>query len=62
MISTILFSLSALCFGALLSPRKASPRPLTSMPIYTYYVGDEAPLPTWQRKAGAAAQVAQRCG
>jgi hypothetical protein len=62
MISTILFSLSALCFAALFSPSKSATKPSASMPVYTYYVCDDMPVPTWQRKGPSPARVAQRCG
>jgi hypothetical protein len=66
MISYVLFALSALCFAAMLSPRKSSPpaRQAYTYQAYTYYV-DEArsqPLPTWKRKPAPPARVAERVG
>ena len=58
MIATILFSLSALCFANMFKPGK-SDRPSTR-PVYTYYVCDDMPLPTWQRKVARPVRVAQR--
>jgi hypothetical protein len=58
MISSVFFTLSALCFAAMLSPRK-SPMPVPRQ-VYTYYVGDTGPMPTWKRKVVPAARVAAR--
>jgi hypothetical protein len=52
MISTILFTLSAVCFGAMMMPSKKltkTMRPMTQ--IYTYSVCDAKPMPTWKRKS-----------
>jgi hypothetical protein len=55
MISTLCFSLSALCVAGMFSPRK------TAKPArqdYTYFVCEATPLPTWKRKTAPMARVA----
>ena len=55
MISTLLFTMSALCVAAMFSPDRSA-RPV--MPIYTYYVCGDEPMPTWQRKDAPRERVA----
>ena len=62
MISTILFSLSALCFAAMFAPGKSSKPLKSSEPVYTYYVCDDAPIPTWKRKFPVVGRVSERVG
>jgi hypothetical protein len=60
MISSILFSLSALCFAAMLAPaRKPKAKAKASMPGYSYHVGMAEPLPTWKRKTARPARVSE---
>ncbi len=61
MISTICFSLSALCLAALFTPRKST-KVKVEVERYTYYVGDDEPMPTWKRKHAPMGRVAQRVG
>jgi hypothetical protein len=61
MISTILFSLSALCFAAMLAP-ESKPKAKASMRGYSYHVGVAEPLPTWKRQIARQVRIAQRVG
>jgi hypothetical protein len=61
MISTILFTLSAACFGAMMySPKKPS-RPMVQQG-YTYYVCDPQPMPTWKRKRAPMTRATNAVG
>lgn len=55
MISTVFFSLSALCFAAIFAP--SNPTMPSRATVYTYYVCYDEPLPTWQRKANPSARM-----
>jgi len=62
MISTILFALSAICFGAMFSPREPSRSTRQPVSAYTYYVCDNEPMPTWKRKRAPKTRVADMVG
>ncbi len=61
MMSTLCFALSAVCFVSMVKPRNST-KAKVERECYTYYVCDDEPMPTWQRKAAPRTLVAQRVG
>jgi hypothetical protein len=62
MISTILFSLSALCFGLMFTPGKPTSHMKPTKQVYTYYVCGDEPMPTWKRKEAPRPRVTTMVG